>query len=189
MPDAEPRYCDVSLPVPVDRLFTYELPMPLRQHVRSGCRVWVPFGTRKLTGVVFRTHYDQPTQEVREVLRLLDQEPVLDSELLHLGQWIAEYYCAPLGEVLKSMLPLSGEARRSARYSLTEAGRDVARQLVLKPESDAAVRVLSVLEQQPRSAEYFVSRIENARSSLRALVKRGWVSVEEQREYRDPLRA
>jgi primosomal protein N' (replication factor Y) len=126
---------------------------------------------------------------VREVLRLLDAEPVLDGELLHLGQWIAEYYCAPLGEVLKSMLPLSGEVRRSARYSLTQAGRDVARQLVVKPESDAAVRVLSVLEQQPRSAEYFASRIENARNSLRALVKRGWVCVEEQREDRDPLRA
>jgi primosomal protein N' (replication factor Y) len=151
--------------------------------------VWVPFGTRKLTGVVVRTHNDRPTQELREVLRLLDAEPALDSELLHLGEWIAEYYCAPFGEVLKGMLPLSGEVRRSARYFLTEAGRDVARQVIVKPESDAAVRVLSVLEQQPRSAEYFVSRIENARTSLRALVKRGWVSVEEQREYRDPLRA
>jgi primosomal protein N' (replication factor Y) len=189
MPDREAQYCDVSLPVPLDRLFTYEVPLTLRQLVQIGCRVWVPFGSRKLTGVIVRTHNDRATQDVREVLRLLDAEPVLDGELLHLGHWIAKYYCAPLGEVLKSMLPLSGEVRRSARYSLTDAGRDVARQLVVKPESDAAVRVLSVLEQQPRSAEYFVSRIENARSSLRALVKRGWVCVEEQREDRDPLRA
>jgi primosomal protein N' (replication factor Y) len=189
MPDREAQYCDVSLPVPLDRLFTYEVPLTLRQLVQIGCRVWVPFGSRKLTGVIIRTHNDRATQDVREVLRLLDAEPVLDGELLHLGHWIAKYYCAPLGEVLKSMLPLSGEVRRSARYSLTDAGRDVARQLVVKPESDAAVRVLSVLEQQPRSAEYFVSRIENARSSLRALVKRGWVCVEEQREDRDPLRA
>jgi primosomal protein N' (replication factor Y) (superfamily II helicase) len=189
MPDLEPRYCDVSLPVPLDRLFTYELPRTLRRRVRAGCRVWVPFGSRKLAGVVMQTHDNCPTQDAREVLRLLDAEPVLDAELLHLGQWIAEYYCAPLGEVLKGMLPLSGEVRRSARYSLTEAGRDVARQLVVKAESDPAVRVLSVLEQQPRSAEYFVSRIENARSSLRALVKRGWVALEEEREERDPLRA
>jgi primosomal protein N' (replication factor Y) (superfamily II helicase) len=179
----------VSLPVPLDRSFTYELPAKLRQLARAGCRVWVPFGTRKLTGVIIRTHDDRPSQELREVLRLLDPEPVLESELLHLGQWIAEYYCAPLGEVLKSMLPLSGEVRRSARFSLTEAGRDVARQLVVNPESDAAVRVLAVLEQQARSADYFVSRIENARNSLRALVKRGWVCVEENREDRDPLRA
>jgi primosomal protein N' (replication factor Y) (superfamily II helicase) len=189
MPDLEPEYCDVSLPVPLDRLFTYELPRTLRRRVRAGCRVWVPFGSRKLTGVVLRTHDARPSQDAREVLRLLDAEPVLDDELLHLGQWIAEYYCAPLGEVLKGMLPLSGEVRRSARYSLTKAGRDIARQLVVKAESDPAVRVLSVLEQQPRSAEYFVSRIANARSSLRALVKRGWVALEEEREERDPLRA
>ncbi len=189
MPDAEPRYCDVSLPVPVDRLFTYELPLTLRQRVCLGCRVWVPFGTRKLTGVVFRTHYDPPTQEVREVLRLLDAEPVLDRELLRLGQWIAEYYSAPLGEVLKSMLPLSGEVRRGARYSLTQAGRDVARQLIVKRESDAALRILSLLEQQPRSAEYLATKIENARNSLRTLVKRGWVTIEETHEERDPMRA
>src|SRR5437868_7018240 len=163
MPDPEPVYCEVSLPVPLDRLFTYELPATLRPRVRPGCRVWVPFGSRKLTGVVMRIHADLPSQDAREVLRLLDAEPVLDAELLHLGQWIAQYYCAPLGEVLKSMLPLSGEARRTARYSLTEEGRDVARQLVAKPESDAAVRVLSVLEQQPRSAEYFVSRNAHAK--------------------------
>ena len=82
---------------------------------------------------------------LREVLRLLDAEPVLDVELLHLGKWIAEYYCAPLGEVLKGMLPLSGEMRRSARYSLTEAGRDVARQLVVKAgERSGGARPLSL---------------------------------------------
>ncbi|MGI8959708.1 MAG: primosomal protein N' [Bryobacteraceae bacterium] len=189
MRELEPSYCDVSVPGPVDRLFTYEVPAKLKHRVRAGCRVWVPFGSRKLTGVIVRTHDNQPSQDTREVLRLLDQEPVLDAELLHLGQWIAGYYCAPLGEVLKGMLPLSGEMRRSTRYSLTEAGRDIARQLVVKPESDPAVRVLSVLERQPRSAEYFVTRIENARSSLRALVKRGWVALEEDREQRDPLRA
>jgi primosomal protein N' (replication factor Y) len=189
MREAEPRYCDVSLPVPVDRSFTYELPLRLRDPVRTGCRVWVPFGSRKLTGVVLRTHHEPPVQDVREVLRLLDAEPVIDSELLHLGQWIALYYCAPLGEVLKSMLPLAGEVRRGARYSLTEAGRDVARQMITNPDSDGALRILSSLEQQPRSAEYFVARIDNARSSLRALVKRGWVAVEERQEERDPLRA
>ena len=42
-----------------------------------------------------------------EALRLVDEEPVLDAELLSLGRWIAQYYCAPLGEVLRSMTPLS----------------------------------------------------------------------------------
>ena len=75
----------------------------------------VPFGGRRLAGVILRMHNDDPDQETREALQLLDEEPVLDDELLRWA-WIAEYYCAPIGEVLKGMLPLGGEMRR-AKYS------------------------------------------------------------------------
>ncbi|MBV8553292.1 MAG: primosomal protein N' [Acidobacteriaceae bacterium] len=183
------RYCDVALPVPVDRLFTYDLPFTLQHRVREGCRVLVPFATRKLTGVVLRMRQDQPGQDTRQVLKLLDEEPVLDNELLELGEWIAEYYCAPIGEVLKSMLPLSGEVRRGTRYSLTDTGRDVARQLIIKPETDTALQVLGMLEERARSAEYLNTKISGARTALRGLIKRGWVIAEEVRDERDPLRA
>src|SRR5579875_1996455 len=101
MDDASFRYCDLALPVPIDRLFTYELPLTLRSRVQAGCRVWAPFGTRKLTGVVLQTHNNPPALDTRVILSLLDPEPVLEQDLLRLGQWIAEYYCAPIGEVLR----------------------------------------------------------------------------------------
>lgn len=182
-------YCEVSLPVPIDRAFTYSLPFTLRHRVRPGCRVTVPFNSRKLTGVVLQLHADPPEQETRDVLSLLDAEPVLDADLMRLARWIAEYYCSPLGEVLKSMLPLSGEMRRSTQYTLTDTGRDVARQLVVKPESDAALHVLSLLEQRSQSATYLTSKVKNARTTLRGLIKRGWVAAEDKQEERDPLRA
>ena len=47
-----PEFCDVSLPVPMDQAFTYRLPVTLRHRVKPGCRVLVPFASRKLTGVV-----------------------------------------------------------------------------------------------------------------------------------------
>jgi len=59
-------------------------------------------------------------------MRLIDAEPVLDAELLALGKWISGYYCAPLGEVLRGMLPLASDIRRGKVYSLTDAGRDAA---------------------------------------------------------------
>jgi primosomal protein N' (replication factor Y) len=183
------RYCEVALPIPVDRLFTYELPLTLRHRVRPGCRVLAPFGSRKLVGVVLRSHDGPVGGEPRELLGLRDEEPVLDGELLDLAQWIAEYYCAPIGEVLRGMLPLGGETRHSTQYSLTASGRDVARQLVLRPESDAALRVLGLLEERGRSATFLSSKIENTRPILRSLVKRGWVVAEEREEERDPLRA
>ena len=84
----------------------------------------VPFGSRKLAGVVLRCHDEAPEGGARDVLRLLDSEPVLTEEMLALGRWIAGYYCAPLGEVLRTMAPLAGEIRHSKVYSLTDKGRD-----------------------------------------------------------------
>ncbi|MBI3473016.1 MAG: primosomal protein N', partial [Candidatus Solibacter usitatus] len=118
-----PCYCDVSLPVPLDQPFTYALPLTLQHRVQPGCRLLVPFGPRKLTGVVLRCHDEPPEVATREALRLIDAVPVLDSHLLALGQWIAAYYCAPLGEVLRGMLPLAAEIRAGKVYSLTDAGR------------------------------------------------------------------
>ena len=189
MDEVTHRYCDVSLPVPLDQPFTYELPLTLRHRVQQGCRVLVPFGSRRMVGIVLRVHDHPPEQTAREVLQLLDEEPALAQDLLRLGKWIAEYYCAPLGEVLRGMLPLSGEIRRATRYALTDLGRDVARQLVTVAEADVATQILQLLEERSRSAAYLSGKIPSAKSALRSLMKRGWITTEEEHAARDPLRA
>jgi len=184
------NYCDVSLPVPLDQSFTYRLPETLRHRVQPGCRVLVPFGTRKLTGMVVKLHDQPPDGPLKEVLRLVDEEPVLDAELLALGDWISQYYCAPLGEVLRSMTPLSGEVRKSKLYSLTDSGRDAARQLVMgSSEEDAAVQVLQLLDARPLSASYLEKKLPNAARIVRSLEKKGFIEIENLEAQRDPLRA
>ena len=79
MPEGSYLYCDVSLPVPLDQPFTYSLPETLRHRVQPGCRLVVPFGPRKLTGVILRCHDEPPAMATREALRLIDSEPVLDA--------------------------------------------------------------------------------------------------------------
>src|SRR5580704_13897474 len=146
-------YCDVSLPVPLDQAFTYRLPETMQHRTQPGCRVLVPFGPRKLTGMVLALRSDAPNGPIKEAYRLVDEEPVLDAELLSLGRWIAQYYCAPLGEVLRSMTPLSGEVHKSKLYSLTDAGRDAARQLLLaSDEENSTIQLLRLLEARPLSA-------------------------------------
>ncbi|MEO7143867.1 MAG: primosomal protein N' [Bryobacteraceae bacterium] len=183
-------YANVSLPVPLERLFTYLLPETLRHRVRPGCRLLVPFGARRLNGVVLQVHDDAPECGVREALRLLDEEPVLDAHLLALGQWIAAYYCAPLGEVLRGMVPLAGEIRRGKVYSLSDAGRDAARQFVTTAEpQDKAVRILKLLEARPLTGPSLAKKVEKAVDVLRGLEKKGFVQVEDVEAERDPLRA
>ncbi|HVY94345.1 MAG TPA: hypothetical protein VHA14_16405, partial [Bryobacteraceae bacterium] len=141
-----PRFCDVSLPVPLDQAFTYSLPLTLQHRVQVGARVIVPFGTRKLTGVVLAVHDTKPEIAVKDALRLVDPQPVLDDELIALGRWISGYYCSPLGEVLRSMLPLASEIRTGKVYSLTDAGRDASRQLSIGAEEDDAFhKVMAML--------------------------------------------
>ena len=53
---------------------------------------------------------------------MLDQAPVLDDLLLRLGRWISDYYLAPIGEVFRTMLPLSAEFKRVVGYRITETG-------------------------------------------------------------------
>ncbi len=187
----DPLFCDVSLPVPLDQAFTYRMPETLRHRVQAGCRVLAPLGTRTLTGLVLKTHTDPPHGPAREILRLLDEEPALGDELLQLGKWVAEFYCAPLGETLRAMTPLAGEIRRGKVYSLTTSGRDVARQLHLDSDGDddPAATALRLLDTRPLSASYLKQKIQNAATVLKALEKKGFVVAEDVAAERDPLRA
>jgi len=183
-------FCDVSLPVPMDQAFTYALPETLRHRVRTGSRVLVPFGPRKMTGVVLNCHDERPAVATREALRLLDPEPVLDAELLALGRWIAGYYCAPLGEVLRGMLPLAGDLRHGKVWSLTDAGRDAARQLLLdSAPDDPPLQVLRLLERRPLSAAYLAKALPLADKAIRSLERRGFIVAEQVETERDPSRA
>jgi primosomal protein N' (replication factor Y) (superfamily II helicase) len=185
-----PLYCDVSLPVPLDQPFTYSLPETLRHRVQPGCRLVVPFGTRKLTGVILRCHDEKPDVPTREAFRLIDSQPVLDAELLALGRWIAGYYCSQLGEVLRGMLPLASEIRRGKIYSLTDAGRDAARQLMLDASPDDPVtQILRMLEKRPLSAAYLAKAFPLAQNALRSLERKKFIIVEQVQTERDPLRA
>jgi primosomal protein N' (replication factor Y) len=151
----------------------------------------VPFGTRKLAGVVLRTHDDPPAAATREALRLLDEEPALSDALLKLGRWISDYYCAPLGETLRAMTPLAGDVRRGKIYSLTPTGRDTARQLHLGAdnEADSASVILGLLDGRSLSASYLARKAENAAAVLRSLEKKGFIEVEEVAAERNPLQA
>jgi primosomal protein N' (replication factor Y) (superfamily II helicase) len=190
MPEGSYQYCDVSLPVPLDQPFTYALPVTLRHRVQPGSRLVVPFGPRKLTGVILRCHDEAPQVSTREALRLLDSQPVLDAELLALGRWIAGYYCAPLGEVLRGMLPLASEIRRGKVWSLTDSGRDAARQLLLDSSPDDPVaQVLKLLERRPLNAAYLAKTLPLADKAIRSLERKGFIVAEQVQTERDPLRA
>jgi primosomal protein N' (replication factor Y) len=185
-----PRFCDVSLPVPLDQAFTYSLPLTLQHRVKTGARIIVPFGTRKLTGVVLRVHDEPAGVPVKDAFRLIDIDPVLSDELITLGRWISGYYCSPLGEVLRSMLPLAADVHAGKIYSLTSAGRDASKQLSIEAAADDSLnQVLQLLAGRELSAAHLKRKVPLADRILKSLERKGWVAVEHVQRDRDPLRA
>jgi primosomal protein N' (replication factor Y) len=119
-----PEFCEVALPVPLDHTFTYAVRDG--QFPQRGARVIAPFRNEKLIGVVMAVEEKASTErEIRFLEAVLDEEPLLSEQLLSLAEWIAQYYLAPLGEVLRGMLPLMAEVKRSVCYRITDLGRDV----------------------------------------------------------------
>ncbi|MDO5482872.1 MAG: primosomal protein N' [Bacteroidaceae bacterium] len=97
---------DVTLPIAFDS-FTYLIPKELEDRVMRGCRVVVPLGKSKIyTGVVLCTHSNTPQGvELKAIMEVLDEQPVVNEQQFRFWQWIASYYICPLGDVMKAALP------------------------------------------------------------------------------------
>jgi len=192
-----PEFCDVALPVPVDTVFTYAVPVELQPVV--GGRVLVPFRQQRLSGIVTGLHDRKPTVRTKALIGVLDPTPVLDAQLIRLGQWIASYYLAPLGEVFRSMLPLSAEFKRTIAYRVTEEGRLA---LHLAGLSGSSARSRKAPEDQVtefRVLDYLAERETTAEETLRAtsraskfvlagMVRKKWIIREDLSTAREASR-
>ncbi len=219
--------CEVALPVPLDRTFTYALRDG--QRVERGSRVVAPFRNEKLIGIVVgvghgsgsgslefdgspgNTASGEPAEksadfELRYLEAVLDEEdgePVLNEGLLKLGEWMASYYLAPLGEVLRGMLPLMAEVKRTVYYRITDLGRDAlagsldgdgrgagrGRGKLSREELDLQFRVL----QRLASGEPVkVSTLRTATSAglpvLASMLRKKWIARETSAVERDARR-
>jgi primosomal protein N' (replication factor Y) (superfamily II helicase) len=193
-----PLFCDVALPVPLDQTFTYAVNgvVPV-----VGARVLVPFSGQRLMGVVVRVHEDAPAYdfEIKPVQQVLDDAAVLPDELMELARWIASYYVAPLGEVLRGMLPLAAEVKRHFFYRIAEAGRRVLYEGAAKGSSrrsklsaEEQNREYAVLNYLEGGEQAKMSALRSAtganKSLLEGMVRKKWLVREAVAEERDARR-
>lgn len=118
------EYAEVAVQLPVSGLYHYRVPERLRGRALVGSRALVRFGHRGVTGVIVRLSNQAPEgHAIRPLDGLLDPDPQLDTEMLELCMWIAEYYEAPPGEVLRAALPAGTRVSAVPRIELSDAGR------------------------------------------------------------------
>jgi len=191
-----PTFCDVALPLPLEMTFTYRV----NGHTPViGGRVLVPFRTSRLPGVVTALHDRPPSMEAKTVHTVLDAEPLIDAVLMQLAEWISNYYIAPIGEVLRSMLPLQAEVRRDWRYTITEAGQKAlydgaqsgnsGRSKKSLAEQMIEYQVLDYLAQGEGAREGTLRSATGAtRDILRNLQAKRWITREDVSSVRDASR-
>ena len=100
------KFAEVILPLPLENHYTYRIPADM--DIEIGCRVIVPFGTRRFyTAIVTRILDQQPEGgfELKEIASTLDSSPILRPGQLAFWEWIAFYYICQLGDVYKAALP------------------------------------------------------------------------------------
>jgi len=177
--------------------FSYHVPDGMEPAV--GGRVLVPFRQQRMSGIVVDLHDRKPSVETKNVVSVLDPEPVLDAQLMRLGKWIADYYLAPLGEVLRTMLPLGAEFKRSVRYRIADQGHmalhvgsttgSAARSRRPPDDQLAEFRVLDYLanrDDAPEGSLRSATRVN--RATLAGMVRKKWIVREDVSDARDASR-
>ena len=123
------QFAQVAVPVHLRKLFTYRVPPSMRRSIRVGSRVMIQLGSKSMAGYIvallprLRTGTSLVESEIKEIQELLDVEPPITPEVLELTRWVADYYFAPWGEVLRAALPAGINATVEQTVSITEKGQ------------------------------------------------------------------
>ncbi len=181
------------MPVPLRQSFDFLVPIESSQltfEPMVGARVKVPFGSRKLVGVILevKSESDFPEEKLKPALEILDAHSLFDAPLWESLQWISRYYLAPIGEVLDAALPVALRQAASLMpsskktWSLTEQGRSrPVDELNRAPLQLALIK--RFMQQQLLSADDFKDTASGWRQAISALVKKGWVEEIEAEPY------
>jgi primosomal protein N' (replication factor Y) len=157
-----PEFVEIALPLPLRQTFTYSIPVGMRDIIKIGSRVLVPFGRRYLTGYAVVLHQTLSEElefdefSIKEITELLDDEPLITEEILRLTQWTADYYASSWGEVLKASLPAGINATVEEMISINSFGQDEL--IKTKTSRTTQIKLLRYLQ-------------ENGETSLRELKK------------------
>lgn len=101
------QFVKVILPLAVPKAFTYAIPNDLADNVKFGVRVEVKFGKNKLYAALVIEKIATPPKDYqpKDIISVIDEEPILLPIHLKLWHWIANYYCCTTGEVMNAALP------------------------------------------------------------------------------------
>ena len=101
----EQLFATIVIPHALPMNYTWIVPTHLKQKAIVGIRVEVPLRNKKYAGIIKQITNTKPNFEAKEIINILDDEPLLYSQQLQLWQWMANYYLCSEGEVMQAAVP------------------------------------------------------------------------------------
>jgi primosomal protein N' (replication factor Y) len=170
-------FVEILLPLYLKTL-TYSVPQDLENAVKLGVRVTVPLGNKKLySGIVVKICGDiKPDFEVKKIIGVIDENPIITNSQLELWKWIANYYMCTLGEVMKAALPacLKLESETKIALSPSFAEQDF--------EDDTDKQIIGYLHDKQISMGDLQKQInkKNILPNIKKLLDTGIINIEEE---------
>jgi primosomal protein N' (replication factor Y) len=164
------RYAEVSVNSPVAQRRTFSYAVPPGLPVSEGQAVWVPFGEKVLQGIVMELNPVPAVEETREIIDVIEPEPLLSPGDIALARWLSDYYLSPLFDAVALMLP-PGFERKAVTY-ISVAREDID----ISALSDDQQRLVKMV---PTGDRVTLTRLEKALGKRKAqtivsqMVRRG----------------
>lgn len=184
-------YASVVLDVAIDKALDYSIPAGM--NVTRGSHVEVPVRGRLCAGYVLNVKDTPDFSPVKPIARLLSDE-LIPPDLFELALWMSRYYCTPLRQVLKVMLPTSIRSQMAAKQQLfvmraksREELQDYCRGIRNKSPAQAAILDAMLPITKGMLLTELLEETECSRSAVDSLVKKGYLILDIVRIDRSPL--
>ncbi len=170
----------------VDKMFTYKIPNKMEEKIKVGARVKVPFAHMTLEGFVLKiTNQLQSDYEIKEIIELIDEIPILNEEMLLLGKKISEKTLCTLISAYQAMLPKALKASyntnikiKKDKYLVLKKDKEEVKDYINKCKYETQIKILKELLEVP---EKKINRLD---SSIKTLIKKDIISLELKETYR-----
>jgi primosomal protein N' (replication factor Y) len=162
----------VAIPMPGEALYTYSVPSHLKEGAALGKRVLVPFRNRKTIGFIVGAGEPPPEVELRDVLDIIDDEPLFNEKRLGFLKWAADYYMTSLGIILKAAHPGGLGTSVKRMIKITDGGTKALDRGRLTSQESIVLK--TVLKSCEISSQKLLSLVENTSAELlNSLRRRG----------------
>lgn len=188
------RYAAVVLEISVDKILDYGVPEDLQESLQPGVRVEVPVRGYPQYGYVLEIKDTSSVASVQPIRRIMSTHALITKELFTLAVWMAKYYCSPLRQVFKMMLPASLRKEvkpKQQLFVMRAKTREELKELCesLRQKQTAQAEVLDVML-QVRKGLLLTELLEEtggSRSPVDTLAAKGYLLIESVKVDRSPL--